>query len=202
MWCGLSSALCELAHPILVEKMSVCVCFVWYQGVHQLVARVLGSGLFQLVVYPPLDVAQMTKRKNRISHRVSRLMRHLHHGQLVVRLRRVCRMHSVCLLEGEEAYTTAACNWCGLIATMVGASKVHVCRDGGCAGRHGSDRDGGAARNILFKVPHVCFLDTLLFQYPLRKVHLCVVCFTVFSHGERNLCLLNRPCFGTVPTFS
>ena len=121
-----------------------------------MVVRILSGGLYKLVVFPPLDVAHMTRRnfKNRISSRVSRLLRHLHHSEVLFRLRRACKLHHVGLLEGEESFTTAACNtnWCGLISRMVGASKVHVCCDSACEGRHGSDRDGGAARNILFKV--------------------------------------------------
>ena len=109
-------------------------------------------GLFKLIAYAPLDVARMTRRSNRISHRVSRLLRHLHFGQFLVRLRRACRLHGVHLVECEEAYTTASCNWCGKISREVGACKVHVCAEEACSGHEGSDRDGAAARNILFKV--------------------------------------------------
>ena len=143
-------------------------------GVHKTAARLLTGWrtarkqerMFDDVACAFLNTRSLRRKSSGLSAKQVRLMGHLGLYEFKTRLKRAAAntfvwpgaengIVGVTLEHVEETFTMACCNWCGTFNSQVGAADVHVCTERTYQGRGGCSRDGGASRNILFKVPHI-----------------------------------------------
>ncbi len=99
-----------------------------------------------VAVIPRLRVKQLTSRMGVLHSTTKKLMAVLGHGRFYQRLEAKCSRSKTVLVNGDEGYTSKACDKCGRI-TDVGSKEVFRCETCGNV----ADRDIHAARNILLK---------------------------------------------------